>query len=163
MNDLASHSTFNAFESIRKEDEIGEYWSARELSKILSYSDYRNFKDVMRKAFYAAKNSGQRGKDHFGALTTMVKIGSTASKKIDDVRLSRYACYLIVQNGDPSKEIIALGQTYFAVQTRIQEIQAMEDYSSLNSEDDRRCFLREQLTKHNKDLASAAKKGGGRC
>jgi len=134
MNDLASHSTFNAFESIRKEDEIGEYWSARELSKILSYSDYRNFKDVMRKAFYAAKNSGQRGKDHFGALTTMVKIGSTASKKIDDVRLSRYACYLIVQNGDPSKEIIALGQTYFAVQTRIQEIQAMEDYSSLNSE-----------------------------
>lgn len=150
----------NVFESIKKIDESGEYWTARELATILQYADYRNFKDVMTKAFHACKNSGQRGRDHFGKLTTMVKIGSGAEKAVENVRLTRYACYLIIQNADPEKEIIALGQTYFAVQTRIQEVQQLEAYKSLQSEDEKRIFLREQLTEHNKYLASAAKGAG---
>jgi len=90
----------------------------------------------------------------------MVNIGSGAQKAIDDVRLSRYACYLIVQNGDPAKEVIALGQTYFAVQTRIQEIREMEEYTSLDTEEEKRLFLRSEMKKHNKDLAIVAKGAG---
>lgn len=139
---------------------ISPYWTARELCKVLQYSDYRNFKDVMRKAFEACKNSGLRGRDHFGELTAKVKIGSGAEKEIDDVRLTRYACYLIVQNADPEKEIIAHGQTYFAIQTRLQELQQLDEYKTLQTEDERRLFLRDQLTEHNKQLASAAKGAG---
>ncbi|MEP7279591.1 MAG: DNA damage-inducible protein D [Bacteroidota bacterium] len=149
-----------AFESIKQVDENGEYWTARKLAIILEYVDYRNFKDVMTKAWEACKNSGQMGRDHFGKLTTMVNIGSGAQKAVDDVRLSRYACYLIVQNADPGKEVIALGQTYFAVQTRIQEIQQMDEYAKLNTEEEKRIFLRNEMKEHNKHLADAAKGSG---
>jgi DNA-damage-inducible protein D len=153
-------AVLSVFESIKETDQFGEFWTARKLSVVLGYADYRNFKEVMTKAWHACKNSGQIGRDHFGKLTTMVNIGSGAQKAIDDVRLSRYACYLIVQNGDPAKEVIALGQTYFAVQTRIQEIREMEEYTSLDTEEEKRLFLRSEMKKHNKDLAIVAKGAG---
>jgi len=90
----------------------------------------------------------------------MVPIGSGAAREVEDVRLSRYACYLIVQNADSSKEIVALGQTYFAVQTRLQEIQQMREYQRLKTEDEKRIFLREEMSLHNKQLAEAAKGAG---
>jgi DNA-damage-inducible protein D len=153
-------SSMPTFEEIKEIDQDGEYWRARKLAEILEYADYRNFKDVMRKAWNACKISGQRGLDHFGKLTTMVTIGSNTQKPIDDVRLTRYACYLIVQNADSSKEVVALGQTYFALQTRIQEIQQMEDYAKLDTEEERRLFLRKEMKEHNKQLADAAKGAG---
>ena len=148
------------FEKIKHIDENGEYWLSRDLAKILDYADYRNFIEVMKKAAEACKNSGQKIKHHFVAVTTMVEIGSGTQREIDNIRLSRYACYLIVQNAAPEKEVVALGQTYFAVQTRIQEIQQMQEYSSLQSEEERRLFLRKQLAEHNKHLSSAAKQAG---
>jgi DNA-damage-inducible protein D len=160
MPDNKTPQPLPVFEAIKSIDENGEYWTARKLSVILGYSDYRNFKDVMLKAWNACKNSGQIGRDHFGKLTTMVNIGSGAQKPIDDVRLSRYACYLIVQNADPGKEVIALGQTYFAVQTRIQEIQQLADYAKLDTEEEKRIFLRKEMKEHNKHLAIAAKGAG---
>ena len=90
----------------------------------------------------------------------MVSIGSGAEREVDDVKLSRYACYLIVQNADPSKEIVALGQTYFAVQTRLQEIQQLQTYQQLKTEDEKRIFLRKEMFEHNKQLAAAAKNAG---
>lgn len=113
----------STFETIKHINEYGqEYWLARELAKILGYSDYRNFLSVIEKAKEACRNSNQKIPDHFGDITEMVQIGSGSERELDSIALSRYACYLIVQNADPSKEIIALGQTYFAVQTRKQEI-----------------------------------------
>ncbi|MNW48771.1 DNA-damage-inducible protein D [compost metagenome] len=103
------------------------FWSARELAKILDYSDYRNFKIVIEKAKEACQNSGYAETDHIVDFNDMVKIGSGARRLLDSVRLSRYACYLIIQNADPTKEIVALGQTYFAVQTRKQELQDETD------------------------------------
>lgn len=100
-------------------------------------------------------------KDHFEEILDMVKIGSGAARKIEDVKLSRYACYLIVQNASPDKEVVALGQTYFAVQTRLQEIQQMDAYNHLNSEDEKRLFLRKEMASHNKQLADAARNAGG--
>ena len=112
--------TQTVFEEMKKTSEQGiEYWSARELAKVLEYSEYRHFKPVVEKAKEACNNSGQKIKDHFEDLLDMVKIGSGAVREIDDVMLSRYACYLIVQNASPDKEVVALGQTYFAVQTRL--------------------------------------------
>jgi DNA-damage-inducible protein D len=120
------------FERIKRLDENGnEYWSAREMSKVFGYSEYRHFLPVIERAKEACKNSGQGFEDHFEDFLDMVKIGSSAQRSIEDIKLSRYACYLIVQNADPSKEVIALGQTYFAVQTRLQEITRMKEYSFL--------------------------------
>jgi len=148
------------FEDYKKIDENGEYWSARDFAQILEYSDYRNFIEVMKKAAEACKNSKQKISDHFVAFTHMVKIGSGANRAIDDIRLSRYACYLIVQNANPEKEIVALGQTYFAVQTRLHELQKTEEYNELQSEEERRLFLRKELSGHNKQLMSTAKSAG---
>jgi len=142
-----------AFETIRKTNQQGQdYWSARELAKILGYQEYRNFLPVIGKAKEACLNSGQKREDHFVDMHDMVSIGSGAQRKISDVSLSRYACYLIVQNADPSKPIVALGQTYFAVQTRKQELIEQLDYQSLKTEDEKRLFLRNQLKVHNKQL-----------
>lgn len=143
------------FEEIKKINEYqSEYWSARQIAKVLEYADYRNFETVIKKAKESCKNSDQSIPDHFVDITDMIKLGKTASREIKDTYLSRYACYLIMQNADPSKEIVALGQTYFAIQTRRQEVQDQL------VEDHKRIFLREEITAHNKHLAEAASQAG---
>ena len=152
------HSTF---ESIRKINNQGfDYWSARNLAKVLGYSEFRHFLPVIGKAKEACRNSGQDTVNHFEDILEMVSIGSGAQREIQDVWLSRYACYLIVQNADPSKPIVALGQTYFAVQTRKQELIEEADYQTLKTEEEKRLFLRNQLKLHNKQLAGVAKNAG---
>ena len=149
------------FESIKRIDENGvEYWSSRDLARILEYADYRNFIAVINKAKEACINSGNEVLDHFGDVTEMVVIGSGAQRPIDTIKLTRYACYLTVQNADPSKTIVAQAQTYFAIQTRIAEVQQMEEYNRLSTEDEKRLFLREEMAKHNSQLADAAKDAG---
>jgi DNA-damage-inducible protein D len=149
------------FEQIRQTDKNGnEFWSARDLSKALEYSEYRHFIPVIERAKEACANSGQQIADHFEDILEMVNIGSGAQRKTESVKLSRYACYLIVQNADPGKEVVALGQTYFAVQTRLQEIRQMDEYNRLSTEDEKRLFLRNEMAKHNSQLAAAAKDAG---
>jgi DNA-damage-inducible protein D len=148
------------FESIRQLDQNGnEFWLARELAPLLDYQEWRNFQRVLEKAKIACSQSGYAADDHFGDINKMVDIGSSARRQIDDVRLTRYACYLIVQNGDPSKQVIANGQTYFALQTRRQEQSDQQRFAQI-SEDERRLMLRNELTHQNKGLAAAAKKAG---
>lgn len=160
-NKLQKHD-LNIFERIRKTDNRinSEYWSARDLAKVLEYSEYRHFLPVIERAKEACRNSGQLEANHFEHILEMVSIGSTAQREVDSVKLSRYACYLVVQNADPGKEIVALGQTYFAVQTRLQEIRQMDDYNRLTTENEKRIFLREEMAKHNTQLAAAAKDAG---
>ena len=161
MTQSITNQRQSVFETIKKEDTDGnEYWSARDLANVLEYLEFRNFKPVISKAIEACTNSSQKISDHFVHLHEMVKIGSGAARQIEDVRLSRYACYLIVQNANPSKEVVALGQTYFAVQTRLQEIQQSTVYNQLNTEAENRLFLRQEMTRHNKKLATAAKTAG---
>ena len=149
------------FESIKKINGQGqEYWSARELAKTLEYSEYRHFLPVISKAKEACTNSGHKVSDHFEDILEMVQIGSGAERELDSVALSRYACYLIVQNADPSKEIVALGQTYFAVQTRKQEIIETKKYQELKTEEEKRLFLRKEMKEHNKLLSFTAKEAG---
>ena len=149
------------FEQIKQTDEAGnESWSARDLSKVLEYSEYRHFLPVIEKAKEAAVNSGQKVADHFEDILDMIEIGKGGRRQVESVRLSRYACYLIVQNADPSKEIVALGQTYFAMQTRLREIEQMDEYNRLSTEDEKRLFLRIEMAKHNTKLAEAAKDAG---
>ena len=151
------HATF---EGVRQLDEDGnEYWLARDLAPLLDYQDWRNFMQVVEKARIACRKSERVVEDHFGDVTKMVGIGSGAQREIADVRLSRYACYLIVQNGDPSKLVIANGQTYFAMQTRRQELNDSEKFSQL-SENEKRLAIRNELAEHNKYLAAAAKDAG---
>lgn len=153
--------TISLFESIKHIDEFGnEYWTSRTMWKILEYTEYRHFLPVIEKAKIACQNSGQRIEDHFEDILEMVGIGSGAERSVDSIKLSRYACYLIVQNADPNKAIVAQGQTYFAIQTRIAELQQMEAYQELSSEEERRLFLRTEMLKHNSLLASAAKDAG---
>jgi len=148
------------FESVKHTNEIGqEYWSARELYAVLEYNKWDKFLNVIDKAKHACKNSGQEPQDHFPHVEKLVEIGSGAKRDIGDIHLSRYACYLIVQNADPSKEVVALGQTYFAVQTRKQEV-LEESFDKLQSEVDKRLFLRREMAEHNKQLADAAKNAG---
>ena len=159
MNQLSSARHSSVFESVKKINEQRmEYWSARDLSKILEYSEYRHFVPVIVKAKDACNNSGHAVGDHFEDILEMVDIGSGAKRNIEDVKLSRYACYLIVQNADPAKEIVALGQTYFAVQTRRQELS--DEFGKFESDEEKRLFLRQQMKEHNRYLASAAKEAG---
>ncbi len=130
------------------------------MAKILEYSEYRHFLPVIERAKEACTNSGQNIADHFEDILEMIELGKGAQRQVDSVKLSRYACYLIVQNADPAKEVVALGQTYFAVQTRLQEIRQMEDYNRLSTEDEKRLFLRNEMKKHNLHLADAAKDAG---
>ncbi len=151
------HATF---ESIRHVDADGnEFWLARQLGSVLDYSQYRHFVPVIDRAKDACLNSGQPVADHIEDILTMVDIGSGAQRQVEDFRLSRYACYLIVQNGDPSKPVIANGQSYFALQTRRQELSDDAKFAQL-SEDDKRVAIRNELATHNKHLAAAAKEAG---
>jgi DNA-damage-inducible protein D len=145
----------NQFESIKRIDENGkDYWSSRDLAKVLDYADYRNFLTVIDKAKTACENSGEVVHNHFVEANEMVLIGSGAEKPIETIYLSRYACYLIVQNSDPTKVIIAKGQTYFAIQTRRQE------KSDSLVEDHSRVFLRDEVKKHNASLMQTAAQAG---
>ena len=161
MSAKLTKKTVSLFESIKNIDENGnEYWTSRSLWKILEYTEYRHFLPVIEKAKLACENSGQRIEDHFEDILEMVTIGSGAERQIDSVKLSRYACYLIVQNADPSKKIVAQGQTYFAIQTRIAEVQQMKEYQELSTEEEKRLFLRAELQTHNFLLAGVAKDAG---
>ena len=127
--------TNSIFENIKNIDENGnEYWYARELQKILEYKDWRNFKKVIDKAVISAKNSVSDKDDWIVEVNKPIKTGKGKKEFIRDYKLSRYICYLIVQNADPSKEVVALGQTYFAIQTRKQEITEQE-YDSLSDDE----------------------------
>jgi len=161
MENNLSKRAQTIFEQIRQVDENGnEFWSARELGKVLEYSEYRHFIPVIDRAKEACKNSGFSVSDHFEDILDMIELGKGAKRSVDSIKLSRYACYLIVQNADPSKEIVATGQTYFAIQTRIQEIRQMDEYTSLKSEEEKRIFLRNELKTHNIQLAETAKGAG---
>ena len=143
------------FEQVKKtNDQNNEFWPARDLGRILGYSEYRHFLPVIEKAKEACINSKQPINEHFEDYLDMIKLGHDAKRPINDIKLSRYACYLIMQNADPSKEVVALGQTYFAIQTRRQEVQDQM------IEDNKRLFLREEVTAHNKHLAEAASMAG---
>ena len=149
------------FEEIKRVDENGaEYWSARDMAKVLEYLEYRNFLPVIKKAKEACVNSQHKVEDHFVDMHEMIEIGKGGKRSLESVKLSRYACYLIVQNADPSKKVVANGQTYFAVQARIAEIQQMDEYNRLTDEEEKRLFLRHQLAHHNSLLAETAKNAG---
>lgn len=157
--DKVKSSLFEEYKKINSEGQ--DYWSARDLFKILDYQKWDKFKNVIERAKEACKNSNQNPDNHFPRVEKLVTIGSDAVRDIGDLNLSRYACYLIVQNADPTnKPIVALGQTYFAVQTRKQEIIESKKYNSLNTEDEKRIFLRNEMKTHNQLLASAAKNAG---
>ncbi|ELV3802125.1 DNA damage-inducible protein D [Escherichia coli] len=144
------------FEEIKLINANGaEQWSARQLGKLLGYSEYRHFIPVLTRAKEACENSGHTIDDHIEEILDMVKIGSNAKRALKDIVLSRYACYLVVQNGDPAKPVIAAGQTYFAIQTRRQELADDEAFKQLR-EDEKRLFLRNELKEHNKQLVEAA-------
>ncbi|MCJ7730177.1 MAG: DNA damage-inducible protein D [Sedimentisphaerales bacterium] len=143
------------FERIKRTNDAGnEYWSSRDFAQILGYADYRNFEQVIKKAKMACFNSGHRIEDHFVDITELIEIGKGGQRPVSSVYMSRYACYLIIQNADPGKEIVAFGQTYFAVQTRRQEI------SEQKVEDNRRLLLRQEIKIHNVRLAGAAREAG---
>ena len=157
MNNVEKNN--ESFENIKHIDENGvEFWYARELMPILQYKQWRRFESVIEKAKQACENSGIRSLDHFVSIGKMVPIGSGAERKQQDYKLTRYACYLIAQNGDSRKKVIALAQTYFAVQTRKQEITEKE-YSSL-TEDEKRIYQRDLTRKGNYSLNQTAKKSG---
>jgi DNA-damage-inducible protein D len=145
----------NIFESIKHINKYNsEYWSSRELYKVLEYSEYRHFLPVLARAKEACRNSGQDIHTHFEDVRDIVEVGSGGKREIENMYLSRYACYLIIQNSDPNKEIVALGQTYFTIQTRRQE------KTDRLIEDQKRVHLRGEIKKHNTSLAEAADNAG---
>mgnify|MGYP004656087807 FL=1 len=155
--EIAAYSE-QTFEDIKHYTEDGEeFWYARDLQRVLGYTEWRNFTGVIEKAKVACKNSGQIIEECFVDVNKTSPMPHGGVKQLDDIMLSRYACYLIVQNGDPRKEIIALGQTYFAVKTRQQEL--LEGYDQL-SEDQKRLAIRNEMIQHNKSLAEAAQMAG---
>ena len=156
MNDIKEYTT-KLFEDIKHIDEFGnEYWLARELPNILEYTQWRRFENVINKAKFACKNSNIKVDEHFANVGKMVDIGSNTKRITKDYRLTRYACYLIAQNGDSRKEVIALAQTYFAIQTRKQELSEKE-YNEL-TEDEKRLYRRNQVRKGNYNLNKTAVK-----
>src|SRR5438445_9167381 len=153
MSNELTTTASSTFERIKRVNERGgEFWSARELARVLEYSDFRNFITVISKARQACTNSRRSVPDHFVDITEMVGIGSGAWRPIEDWALSRYACYLVIQNADPSKPFVALGQNYFAIQTRRQEL---ADEETLK-EDKKRLLILQEINKQHKQLANAA-------
>lgn len=146
------------FESIKHINEYGqECWYARELQIALEYKEWRNFKKVIDKAMDSCENSENAVSEHFVEVNKTIQMPKNAKKEIDEYQLSRYACYLIVQNGNPRKKVIALGQTYFAVKTRQQEL--IDNYDKM-TEEQKRLAIRHEMTEHNKQLVAAAKDAG---
>lgn len=155
MANLALDDGNTRFEQIKQTSRSGvEYWSSRDLASASEYTDYRIFEQVTSKAKEACFNSGNVVEDHFVERTEMVKIGSGAERAVQVVYMDRFACYLAIQNADPTKTFVALGQTYFAIQTRRQELADQAE------EDERRLMLRNEMKEHNKSLASAAREAG---
>ena len=154
-NEMTPSAPHRDFEGIKKFDENGiEYWEARELLPLLGYERWEKAEEVIARAARACMNSGQDVDNHFHQTGKMVKIGSNTVRKVRDYKLDRYACYLIAQNGDPNKPEIAIAQTYFAIQTRRQEIfEQLPDTS-------KRLFIRNQVSDHNKKLFRTAKEAG---
>jgi DNA-damage-inducible protein D len=147
----------NTFERIKRVQPSGvECWSSRDFARVLGYTDYRNFEAVIEKARTACFNSGQRVEDHFVEITEMIEVGKGGQRPVKTVMLSRYAGYLVIQNADPTKAIVALGQSYFAIQTRRQEL---ADDEALQ-EDQKRLVLRAEMKTHNKKLSGVAKQSG---
>ena len=158
MNELEKINE-TIFESIRHVDEYGnEYWYARELQKVLEYTEWRKFVGVIKKAINSCKASNYVTSDHFVGADKMINLGKGGQRKVSDYKLSRYACYLIAQNGDSRKKVIALAQTYFAIQTRKQEL-LEEEYNSL-TEDEKRIYQRNQARKGNYNLNKTAINSG---
>lgn len=156
-NEIARYSE-ETFESIKHVNKYGnEFWYARELQSILEYTEWRNFQKLIEKAQTACENSDMAVDECFVEVNKTSPMPNGGVKLIDDYMLSRYACYLIVMNGDPRKEVIAVGQTYFAVKTRQQEL--IDHYDEL-SEDQKRLAIRKEMKAHNKSLAEAAQKAG---
>ena len=148
-----------SFEDIKHIDKHGvEFWYARELIRVLQYSNWQNFEKIIDKAKISCQNSDINVFEHFIDVSKLSKRGNNAEVEINDYKLTRYACYLIAQNGDSRKKVIALAQTYFAVQTRKQEITEKE-YSML-TEDEKRFYQRNLTRKGNYSLNQAAKKAG---
>lgn len=157
MSEIEKYSE-QTFEHHRNVNEHGEdFWYARDLAQILDYKRFDKFLNVIDKAKTACLNSGYEVEDHFSQVGKMVELGSGAIREVEDYELSRYACYLVVQNADPKKEVVALGQTYFAIQTRKQELQ--EQFETLD-EDKKRLAIRNELKAHNKSLQEAAMLAG---
>lgn len=157
MNKLEDNNML--FENIKHIDDNGnEYWLARELQRILEYKQWRRFENVINKSKIACNNSNISVDDHFANVGKMVDIGSNTKRETSDYMLSRYACYLIAQNGDPRKEVIALAQTYFATQTRKQELSEKE-YGEL-TEEEKRFYQRDLTRKGNYSLNIAARNAG---
>lgn len=150
------------FEKIKRISEDGyEYWSARDLYKLLEYSEYRHFLPVIDKVKEALISLDEDIQNHIEDMLDMVEIGSGATRELDSLKLSRFACYIAVQNADPSKTNVALGQAYFAIKTRQKELLEEDEKRLIQSEEDsKRLLLREQMRKHNKQLAEAAKDAG---
>lgn len=159
MSDIEKFHHKNFKELCHNNKKGDEYWSARELYPVLEYSSWDKFKNVIVKAITACANSQQDVDSHFSQVGKMVHLGAGTKKEIPDYHLSRYACYLIVQNGDSSKQVIANGQTYFALQTRRQELADDNKFQEM-SEEERRLFLRREMKEHNKQLVDAAKGAG---
>lgn len=154
-SEITIHGPHKAFETIKHIDENGiEFWTARELMVLLGYAKWENFQEVVNKAKKACLNSGQLIENHFPDIGKMVVVGSGTVRKVVDYKLDRYACYLIAQNSDPSKPEIALAQTYFAIQTRKQEV-----FDTLSSSE-QRLFIRNEVTNQNKKLFKTAKQAG---
>ncbi|MFA9464089.1 MAG: DNA damage-inducible protein D [Velocimicrobium sp.] len=157
-SDAENSYTESLFESIKHFNEYDqEFWFARELQDTLEYSEWRNFNKVIDKAIISCNNSNNVSTEHFVEVNKTIGMPKNAEKEIMDYKLSRYACYLIVQNGDSRKNVIALGQSYFAVKTRQQEL--IDNYDILN-EDQKRLAIRREMSEHNKQLVAAAKESG---
>lgn len=157
MPDIEKYSEAT-FENIKHINEYGqEFWYARELQQALEYTAWRNFSAVIEKAKTACATSGNEVAEHFVDVNKTSPMPNGGERIIDDIMLSRYACYLIVMNGDPRKQIVAVGQTYFAVKTRQQEL--VENYDQL-TEDQKRLAIRDEIKRHNKSLAAAAQMAG---
>lgn len=160
-DDASIQQLIDAFNAVGFEDDDGvEFWFARDIQGLLVYQKWANFLEVIEKARDACRLSGQPVEDHFADVGKMVRLGSGAEREIEDVRLTRYGCYLVAQNGDSRKQPVAFAQTYFAIQTRRQEIADRTAVGRPLSDDQKRVLLREEIKTHNRRLAGAARSAG---